>query len=73
MATDDTRDETEVTDQARRRLLKLAVYVPPAILGVVAASQAACQAQSCGPTNCPPENGGTPCPPTGGQGCPPAN
>jgi len=61
---DDTKQETQ-HDQARRRLLKMAVYVPPAFIGVLSLSEAACQA-SCGPSNCGPQ--GAPC---GPSSCPP--
>jgi hypothetical protein len=56
----DTRDEP-TTDEARRRLLKMALYVPPAILGVVSVTQAACQNASS--PDCPPDTGPPPCPP----------
>ena len=71
MATDDRTDD-QVTNEARRRLLKMAMYVPPAVLGVVSVSQAACQGASCGPNACPPDTvcGPSACPPQGG-GCGP--
>lgn len=70
MADDDTMDDgpgagkargEDSTDEARRRLLKMALYVPPAILGVVSVTQAACQTASSpdGPTDEEP----SPCPP----------
>lgn len=48
---DDTQDER--IDAARRRLLRNAVYVPPAIIGIVSLTQG-CAPGSCNPTNCSP-------------------
>ena len=41
-------------DRARRRLLKLAVYVPPAVLGAMTLELSACQTASCAPQSCQP-------------------
>jgi hypothetical protein len=51
-------DETDPKiDAARRRLLRIAVYTPPAILGAVALnSMAGCQGVSCSPQVCGPGN-----------------
>lgn len=65
MATDDKPDHTQGTDEARRRLLKMALYVPPAILGVVSVSSCDGHTTSCGPNACPPES------PCGPNACPP--
>jgi hypothetical protein len=59
-------DNDDKIDAARRRLMRIAVYVPPAVLGAVALNSAAgCQGASqcaplmqcnpnttCGPNNC---------------------
>lgn len=56
-------DATDRTELARRALLKLALYVPPAIIGTLAISQDAHAAPpSCGPAFCPP-NACAPYPP----------
>jgi len=53
-------EKDDKIDASRRRLLRVAVYVPPAVLGAVALNQTACQPASpcnptsCGPTNCSP-------------------
>jgi hypothetical protein len=48
-------DQDEKINAARRRLLRIAVYTPPAILGAVALSQqAGCQGVSCNPQVCGP-------------------
>jgi len=41
-------------DRARRRLLKLAVYVPPAVLGTMTLQLSACQVATCAPSACNP-------------------
>jgi hypothetical protein len=65
----DPKDES--VDQARRRLLGMAKYVPPTVLGIISLQQAGCQVQpssaGCGPNACSPSN---PCAPDGG-GCNP--
>jgi len=54
-------DPDDKIDAARRRLMKIAIYVPPAVLGAVSLNSAAgCQGVSCppgaacGPNNCHP-------------------
>jgi len=61
-------EKDDKIDATRRRLLRVAVYVPPAVLGAVALSQSACQPASppcapqsgcnpggsCGPNSCNP-------------------
>lgn len=50
-------ENDEKVNAARRRLLRIAVYAPPAVLGTVALSKmAGCQAVSCGPQVCNPNN-----------------
>ena len=50
-------DKDDKIDAARRRMLRIAVYVPPAILGAVALNSAAgCQGVSCSPQVCGPGN-----------------
>jgi hypothetical protein len=52
----------EVINKARRRLLLRAVYVPPAVIGIVSLQQAGCQPRpSCNPNTCGPAT--TPCQP----------
>lgn len=60
-------EKDDKIDAARRRLLRVAVYVPPAVLGAVALNQAACQPASvCNPNvNCAPVNN---CGPNGACG-----
>ena len=54
-------------DRARRRLLAMAVYVPPTVLGIISLQQAGCQpGPSCNPATCPPDSGCAP-----DTGCPP--
>jgi hypothetical protein len=77
---DDKRDSRrrvdehdKVIDEARRRLLAKALYVPPAVIGALALSQEGCQVASCNPSacnpgGCNPDN--SPCQPNG-QGCGP--
>ena len=47
-------NENSEVVKARRRLLKLAVYVPPAVIGTLALNTVACQVASCMPANCMP-------------------
>jgi hypothetical protein len=50
-------ENDEKVNAARRRLLRIAIYTPPAILGGVALSQmAGCQGVSCAPQVCQPNN-----------------
>jgi hypothetical protein len=71
---DDTtpsREEGAPEDRARRRLLSLALYVPPALLGIISLQQAGCAAAgSCHPHMCNPSTGCNPisgdCHPHGG-------
>jgi len=54
--------DPERVNRARRRLLDMAVYVPPIVLGIVALQQAGCQAApSCNPGTCSPST--QPCSP----------
>ncbi|MBL0218881.1 MAG: hypothetical protein IPQ07_34035 [Myxococcales bacterium] len=46
-------------NEGRRRLLRMAKYVPPVVLGAITLSQAGCQPEPCS------------CPPSGGVSCPP--
>lgn len=55
--TDKTETERPVND-ARRRLLRMAIYVPPVVIGSIALTQAGCQPEPCS------------CEPSGGVGCP---
>lgn len=60
----DLQVKAEAVDQTRRRLLGMAKYVPPVVLGVISLQQAGCQpGPSCNPSGCNP-NGG-PCGPGG--------
>ena len=71
----------EPIDRARRRLLTMAAYVPPTVLGIIALQQAGCQpAPSCNPAICQPNTApcspdDNPCAPNTGCGpdtCPPS-
>lgn len=53
MGDDKRDDEDQRINAARRRLLRTAVYVPPAIIGIVSLSQG-CAPGSCNPNNCTP-------------------
>ena len=73
-APDASRD---AIDEARRRLLRNAAYVPPAVIGVLSLSVEGCQVGSCVPGSCAPGGAGptgpppqVPCNPNGG-GCAP--
>jgi hypothetical protein len=53
-APDKPKDEAdERINNARRRLLRNAVYVPPVVIGIVSLTQG-CAPGSCVPTNCIP-------------------
>jgi hypothetical protein len=54
--TDKTEAERPVND-ARRRLLRMAIYVPPVVIGSIALTQAGCQPEPCS------------CEPSGGASC----
>jgi hypothetical protein len=60
------QDPDDQADEVRRRLLRIAIYTPPAVIGAIALSQSGCQPASCGPQQCHP-NGG----PCGPDSCPP--
>ena len=56
MADDDKKDDEKI-DEARRRLMRLAVYTPPAIIGIIQLNNAGCAPPStCGPSVCTPNN-----------------
>ncbi|MEO7095923.1 MAG: hypothetical protein ABI175_21865 [Polyangiales bacterium] len=56
--TDKTKTATEQpVNDARRRLLRMAIYVPPVVIGSIALTQAGCQPEPCS------------CEPSGGPGC----
>jgi hypothetical protein len=69
------QDQDDKINAARRRLLRIAVYTPPAVLGAVALNSAAgCQGVSCSPQVCGPGSSCgpnschpvvDPCPPAG--------
>ena len=56
----DEKDPAETADEkinaARRRLLRNAVYVPPAIIGIVSLMEG-CAPGSCAPATCNPAHG----------------
>jgi hypothetical protein len=52
--TDDTKKDEKV-NAARRRLLKSAIYVPPAVIGMVSLLDG-CAPASCNPATCNPQN-----------------
>lgn len=66
----DPKDES--VDQARRRLLGMAKYVPPTVLGIIALQEAGCQpVPSCPPPSpCGPSS---PCNPNACNPRPPSN
>lgn len=48
-------EPAEAIDRGRRRLLGMATYIPPAVLGIISLQQAGCQpAPSCNPATCSP-------------------
>ena len=60
----DAPPPAESIDRARRRLLGMAKYVPPVIVGIISLQQAGCQpAPSCGPNTAPCAPNGNPCGP----------
>ena len=60
---------SEPENRARRRLLAMAIYVPPAVLGTIAVTLQGCQTASCAPAQCQPAQcGPADCDP---GGCPP--
>jgi hypothetical protein len=61
----DNKDPKNDVNEARRRLLRMAVYVPPVVIGSIALSQAGCQPDPC--PSCQPFGGTANCrvaPPT---------
>jgi hypothetical protein len=50
-------DKTAPVNDARRRLLRMAIYVPPVVIGSIALTQAGCQPEPCS------------CEPSGGASC----
>ena len=64
---DDRKDppgDPVAVDEVRRRLMKIAVYAVPAVIGAVELTQGACAPVSCNPSTCNPN----PCAP---HPCPP--
>lgn len=55
----ETKDPKNDVNAARRRLLRMAVYVPPIVIGSIALSQAGCQPDPC--PSCPPFGGTAMC------------
>ena len=54
---DDMGPKDEKIDAARRRLMRIAVYTPPVVLGVIVLNDAACApAPSCQPAGCAPNS-----------------
>ena len=50
---DDPKDEK--FDATRRRLLRIALYTPPAVIGIIQLNNAGCAPPaSCGPSSCQP-------------------
>ena len=65
----DSPPAAESINRARRRLLTMAKYVPPTVIGIIALQQAGCQpSPSCGPNTNPCGPNGNPC---GPDNCPP--
>jgi hypothetical protein len=52
-----TAEAERLPNDARRRLLRMALYVPPVVIGSIALTQAGCQPEPCS------------CEPSGGPGC----
>jgi len=59
--THDDDDDDQPINEGRRRLLRMAVYVPPVVIGAVTLSQAGCQPDPC--PSCQPVGGNNICPP----------
>ncbi|MBL9013831.1 MAG: hypothetical protein JNL83_06635 [Myxococcales bacterium] len=57
---DDDNDDPSF-NEGRRRLLRMAVYVPPVVIGAITLSQAGCQPEPC--PSCVPLGGTGICPP----------
>ena len=53
----ETTEAERPTNDARRRLLRMALYVPPVVIGSIALTQAGCQPEPCS------------CQPSGGVSC----
>ncbi len=72
----ESQDTALPVDRARRRLMQLAVYAPPAVLGALSLKSSGKQPMSCGPLGCQPNpcDPFSPCPPQScnPQGCPPS-
>lgn len=63
-------DHEKPLDAGRRRLLGMALYVPPIVIGAISLSQAGCQPDPPG-CSCAP-NGFKPCPPVPSKPAPPS-
>jgi len=57
----DDHDDDQPVNEGRRRLLRMAIYVPPVVIGAVTLSQAGCQPDPC--PSCQPLGGNNVCPP----------
>ncbi|MCI0343245.1 MAG: hypothetical protein L0216_19225 [Planctomycetales bacterium] len=70
---EESRQGPDTAREARRRLLQLALYLPPAVLGTFAVTRSA-GAHTCAPSpGCRPRDRRhcLPCTPHGGPGCTP--
>jgi hypothetical protein len=76
---DDNDNEDEKIDASRRRLMRMAIYTPPAIIGIVELANSGCAPASCSPSSCSPNGqcGPTTCNPLinpcAPQSCNPSN
>ena len=52
-------DDDQPVNEGRRRLLRMAVYVPPVVIGAITLSQAGCQPDPC--PSCQPLGGNATC------------
>ena len=55
----DDHDDDQPVNEGRRRLLRMAVYVPPVVIGAITLSQAGCQPDPC--PSCQPVGGNNMC------------
>jgi hypothetical protein len=50
----DNEDKPEKVDESRRRLMRMAIYAPPTIIGIIELTNAGCAPVSCPPSECSP-------------------
>jgi hypothetical protein len=76
---DDNENPDDKFDASRRRLIRMAIYTPPIVIGIMQLQNTGCAPASCSPVSCNPNSQCAPntCNPVinpcGPQNCNPAN